>query len=82
MTGKFKLSFRVMVMVEVVVPSAVTGPVPVMVEFAATAEPVAKTTVPPVTATGVKRLRVFVWAVVEAREQIEIPLISVVLHVP
>ncbi len=42
-----------MVTVDVAVPSATTGDVPVIVEFAATAEPAVKVTVPPVLTTGV-----------------------------
>lgn len=59
-TGLFPASRRVMTMVEVVDPSAVTGPVPVIVEFAATAEPAVKTTVPSAFTTGVAIESVFV----------------------
>jgi hypothetical protein len=46
-------SFKVIVTVEVVTPSATTGPVPVIVEFAATAAPAVKRTLPPAFTTGV-----------------------------
>ena len=61
-TGLFPPSLKVITTVEVDDPSAATGPVPVMVEFAATTVPAVKTTVPPVLETGVTRERVFVSA--------------------
>lgn len=74
-TGRFKLSLSVMVIVDVNIPSAFTGPVPVIVEFATTAEPVLNSTVPPDTEMGVRRESVFIWAVVEAMVQVEEPLV-------
>jgi hypothetical protein len=71
-----------MVTVEVATPSATTGPVPVMVEFTATAESATKTTVPPVFETGVKRLRVFVSAFKEDSVQVDSPDPSVALQTP
>ena len=59
--------------VEVEVPSATTGPIPVMVEFAATGTPAVKVTEPSALETGVAMERVFVSAVEEARVQVEIP---------
>ena len=53
-----------------------------MVEFAATADPAVKTTVPPVLETGVAILRVFVSDVVEESVQVEIPEAFEELHVP
>jgi hypothetical protein len=65
------------VIVDVVSPSATTGPVPVILQFCATAEPVWKTTVPPEKDIGESTLRVFVSSVVEARLQVESPVESV-----
>ena len=62
-----------MVTVEVAVPLATMEVIPVMVEFAATAEPAVKITVPPAFETGVSIERVFVSAVNELRVQIETP---------
>jgi hypothetical protein len=67
------ISLRVMVTVDEAVPSAATGPVPVMVEFTATAAPASKTTVPPAFTTGVAIERILDSALVEARVQVEIP---------
>jgi hypothetical protein len=75
-------SLRVMVIVEVEVPSAATGPVPVMLEFAATAEPALKTTVLPAFTTGVSIESTFDSAFVEARVQVETPEASVDEQVP
>ena len=63
-----------MVTVEVATPLAITGPVPTMLEFAATTGPGAKTTVPPVRLTGLVSESVLVSAVVEERVHVEIPL--------
>ena len=72
-TGFRFASLRVMVMVEVSVLLATTGPEPVIVEFAATATPAEKRTVPPDLTTGVAIDKVLVSAVREARVQVEIP---------
>lgn len=66
-------SLKVIITVEVAIPSATTGPVPVINELAATAEPAEKITVPSTFTTGVTILRVFVSAFVDLRVQVEIP---------
>src|ERR1041384_889133 len=60
-------------MVDVAVPFAATGLVPVMVELAATAPPALKVTDPSVFATGVRIDSVLISAVVDARVQVETP---------
>jgi hypothetical protein len=82
LTGLFEASLRVIVTLDVAVPLAITGPVPVIVEFAATADPAVKTTVPPALTTGVAIERVLVSAVKDLRVQVEIPEASVAEHVP
>lgn len=72
-TGLLPASLSVMVTVEVETPSAVTGPVPAMVEFAALGAAAVNTTVPPVTAVGEVSWRVFVSAVNEESVQLETP---------
>ena len=67
-------SFKVIVIVEVELPSAVTGPVPVIVELPGLALPPVKTTVPPNRETGVTRESVLVSALSELKEQRETPL--------
>ena len=76
-TGLFPASLSVMVIVDVSLPSEIVGEVPVIVEFAATATSEVKTTVPPVTVTGVKSISVFVSAIEDARVQVESPVASV-----
>ena len=66
-------SLRVTVTAEVATPLATTGPVPVMVEFKATAAPAVKITVPSVFETGVTIERVLVSAVNEFKVQVETP---------
>jgi hypothetical protein len=66
-------SLRAIVIVELAVPSAVTGLVPVIVEFAATAIPALKITVPSALVKGPVIERVFVSAVKEVKVQVEIP---------
>ena len=68
--------------VEAATPSAVTGPVPIMLELATSAAPALKTTVPPVKETGVSIERVFVSALVEESEQLESPAVVLTLHEP
>ena len=75
-TGTLFTSFKVIVTVEGVTPSAVMFVVPVMVEVTAETAVGANTTVPPVTLTGVRSERVFVSAVVEARVQVAVPVES------
>jgi hypothetical protein len=72
-TGLFEISLRVTVTVEVAAPSATTGLVPVIVEFAATAEAAVKITVPSALATGVAIDNVFVSAFNELRVQVATP---------
>lgn len=72
-TGLLKASRSVIVIVDVAVPSATTGPVPEIVELAANAAPALKTTVPSVLATGETMASVFVSALVEVSVQVEIP---------
>ena len=72
-TGLLFTSLKVMVTVEVAVPFATTGLVPVIVEVAATAEPAVKTTVPSALATGVAIDKVFVSALVDDKVQVETP---------
>ena len=72
-TGLLKISFKVMVTEEVATPLAVTGPVPVIPEFTATAAPEVNTTEPSVFATGVRIERVLVSALVDERVQVETP---------
>lgn len=75
--GLLLASFRVMVMTEVAVPSAFTGDVPVMEEFATAAPPGINTTLPSDFETGAVIESNFVSAVVEATVQVEIPETSV-----
>ena len=67
------ISFNVMVTIEVATPFAMTGPVPVIVEFAATAAPAVKRTEPSVFETGVKMESVFVSAASEVNVQVATP---------
>jgi len=73
-TRLLKASARVIVTVERATLSAMTGPVPLMVEFAATAAPAVKTTLPPAFAMGVTIASPFVSAFVEASVQVALPL--------
>jgi RES domain-containing protein len=66
-------SFKVIVTVEFATPSAVTGPEPVMLEFAATGDADINTTDPSALATGVTIERIFVSALLEANVQVETP---------
>jgi hypothetical protein len=52
-TGLLDASLRVIVTVDVAVPLATTGPVPVIVELMAIAAPAVKVTVPSALMTGV-----------------------------
>ena len=62
-----------MVIAEVAVPSAYTGPVPEIPLLAATGEPPMKIAVPEVFATGVKILSNLISAFVDFSEQEETP---------
>lgn len=72
-TGLLLASFNVTVTVDVDTPSATTGPVPVMVELAATGVPAVKMTDPSLLAIGVTIARVLVSALVELRVQVASP---------
>ena len=81
-TGFAFASFNVMVIADVEVPLAVTGVVPLIVELAATGTPAVNVTVPPATTTGVTSDKVFVSAVVEARVQVDTPVVLEAEQVP
>ena len=72
-TGLLLASLKVMVTVDVAVPLATTGLVPVIVEFTATADPAVKTTVPSAFTTGVAIDNVLVSAVVDDKVQVDVP---------
>ena len=76
------VSRKVMVTVEVALPLAVTGPVPVMLEFAASAVPAWKVTAPPVKVIGEVTCRVLASALVEESVQVETPDELVAAQVP
>ena len=80
--GLLYKSLRVTVIVEVEIPSAITGPEPMMVEFAATGVPPIKIAVPPVFETGVSKLRVLTSALVDFKLQVESPAADVAEQVP
>ena len=82
LTGLLLASLRVMVTVEVSLPSATTGPEPVILELTATGVPAVKVTEPPVLITGVAMDKVFTSAVVESSVQVEIPDVFEIEHVP
>lgn len=81
-TGLLLLSLRVTVTVDVAVPSAVTGLVPVIVELAATAAPATKFTVPPAITTGERSKRVLDSANEELNVQVDTPVGELTLHGP
>jgi hypothetical protein len=81
-TGLLAISLRVMVTVELATPSATTGPVPTIDEFAAAAAPPVNVTVPSVFVTGVVMLRVLISALVDCKVHVEDPLESVDEHDP
>ena len=70
-------SLRVIVTVDVEVPSGFTGDVPVIVEFAATAAPAVNTIPVPDFATGVTIAGVLVSAFVDLSVHVEVPVASV-----
>lgn len=72
-TGLLLESLSMMVIVEVAVPLATTGDVPVMEEFAGSAVGVVNTTLLPVFTIGVAIESVLVSAVSELKVQVEIP---------
>lgn len=81
-TGLLFTSLSVIVTVEVSTPSAVTGPVPAMVEVDALGAAAVNTTDPPVTAVGEVSWRVFVSATREARVQLDTPDALEAEHAP
>ena len=72
-TGLLLESLKVIVTVEVAVPFATIGLVPVIVELTATADPAVKTTLPSAFTTGVATDNILVSAVVEAKVQVDTP---------
>ena len=72
-TGLLFISFKVIVTVEVAVPSATTGDVPVIVEVAATGVPAVNVTVPPALTNGVAIESVLTSALVDFIVQVEDP---------
>lgn len=75
MLGLFPPSRRVIEIVDVATPSATTGPVPVMLEFAATGAEATKivVVVTPPNPAGVAMERVFVSATVERIDPVATP---------
>ena len=71
-----------MVTVEVATPFATMGPVPVIVELAATAAPAVKTTVPSALETGVAMDSVLFSATREVKVQVATPEASVTEQLP
>lgn len=69
-------------MLETATPSAITGELPVINEFAATAAPGVKVTVPPIFATGVTIERVLTSAFNELNVQVETPEAFETEHAP
>lgn len=81
-TGLLAASRKMTVTVEVATPSATTGLVPVMLEFAAIAAPAVNVTVPSDLLTGDVIVSVFTSAVSDDSVQDETPEALVVLHPP
>lgn len=81
-TGALLESFKEIITFEVATLLAITGPVAVIDEFAATADPLWKITVPPDLEIGVSMLNVFVSGVVEARVQRDSPAEDELEHAP
>ncbi len=71
-------SLRVIVMVEVVVLSAITGPVPEILDVAIAAAPGVNTTVPSDLVTGLVIRRVFVSDLVDENEHTATPPASLI----
>jgi hypothetical protein len=69
-------------MVEVDEPSGSIGPVPMIVELPAEAEPPINVTFPPVTMTGLASESNLICALVELRVQVETPVASDEEQVP
>lgn len=81
-TGLLEASLSVIVMVEVDTPSAATGPVPVIEEFATETAPTLNRTVPSVLLIGVAIERVLSSAVVDLSVQFDAPEASVTEQAP
>src|SRR5438132_470505 len=81
-TGLRKMSFSVMLTVEVATPFATTGLVPVMVELAAPPGAVLNVTVPPLFSTGVAIESVLISAFVDASVHVDAPDAFVAAHAP
>jgi len=79
-TALLLASLNVMVTADVATPSAVTGPVPVMFEFAIVAAPAMNVTSSPVFTTGVAIAKVLISALVDLRVQVDAPEASVALQ--
>ena len=75
-TGFECASSKVMVIAEVLVPSAVILETPVIVEVVAEGEPELKVTTFPVTLTGELKVRVFASASVDVNVQVETPVVA------
>lgn len=80
LTGLLKASRRVMVTVDVAVLSAMTGPVPVIVDVAAAIAPAINVTVPSALITGVAMDKVLVSAFVDVSVHVATPLTLVAEH--
>lgn len=81
-TALLEASFKVIVIVEEAVPSARTGVVPEIVEFAATADPAVNVTVPSDLTNGVAIDSVLTSATDELKVHVETPLESVNEQIP
>ena len=80
--GLLYKSLSVTVMVDNETPSAMTGPVPVMVELAATGVPPIKIAVPPTLIIGVSILSVLTSAFVDFNVHVDKPAAFVAEQVP
>lgn len=72
-SGLLLLSLRVMVTVDVATPSATTGPVPVMLEFATAAASAVNVTVPSAFTNGVAIESVLISALIELKVHVDSP---------
>jgi hypothetical protein len=82
LTALLFTSIKVIVTVELEVPSAATGPEPVIVEFAALLASAVKLTFPPECKTGEVISRVFTSALVDFKVQVDAPVALELEHVP
>lgn len=81
-TGLLLLSRSVIVTVEVLTPSAMTGPVPVIEEVPAKADPAVNVTEPSAFTIGVSIWSVLTSARVDLRRHVERPVALVAEHGP